>query len=396
MRALQAFRHAPTDLVANLVDKGRSLIRLRARYAVYAGTVRGGDRPISVAYFGNGANLPFVLATVFGERPAPRQAGAARIWQASAFSRSRSSSADLTVFDMPWPWEMSFPEDSRVIEIPAWIRQAVALPRDRESFYASLHRSVRGEQMRKIRKYGLMARVVHDVDEIRRFYRDMYVPHVRRRFGPDATIAPEPRVVKYAQQGALLQVLREGRVVAGSVLYRRREIVQSLWSGFAGEDLRALDGATAALFYHLAEFAFDHGCRTIDYCGSRPLLSDGVFETKRRWGGAVHDDWSLESLLLQFNDFGAGVRQLLQRCPWIARQDGSLVGKVLADASPLTGDVLEKQWLRLACPGLRALHVYAPGGIAPGARETVDRSGAPVTLFDLRQDADPLKSYCDC
>ena len=381
--------------VYELLDKTRSLLSFAGRASLYSGVVAGGDSPISVAYFGNGANLQFLIGSIFGGHCEHEDLGSIRIWQGSAFSREWSALSDLVVFDIPWPWEVTFDEASCVVEVPAWVRQSVSLPADRNAFIASLHRSVRGEQMRKIRKHGLIERITRDEKEIRDFYRTMYVPHVLRRFGPDATVVAEARMLKYAKRGALLQVFRGRQFIAGSVLSRSGDSVQSLWSGFAGEDLRALDGATSALFYYLVGFAFDHGCHTVDYCGSRPLLSDGVFEIKRRWGASVHDDWSLDSLLLQFNRFDAGVRQLLGRCPWITRQGEGLVGKVLRDGSPLTAEAVEKEYLRLACKGLDGLHLYALAGIHDDARLAVDRSDVPVRLFDLRDDDHPLKTYCD-
>jgi hypothetical protein len=90
-----------------------------------------------------------------------------------------------------------------------------------------------------------------------------------------------------------------------------------------------------------------------------------------------------------------GVRQLLRRCPWIARDEGGLVGKVLVDGSPLTGESVDSEWLRLGCEGLAGLHVYALAGIREDAWPAVDRSDVPVTLFDLGDNDNPLNAYCN-
>jgi hypothetical protein len=147
MRAFQALRHAASFL-ANLEDKSRSLVNIRTRASQHVGIVRGGGAPISMICVGNGSNLSFMLATVFGGRCESRELRSGNIWQASAFARNHREPADMIVFDLPWPWEMSFGQDQYVIEIPAWVRQAVVLPADRDVFLARLHRSVRGEQMR--------------------------------------------------------------------------------------------------------------------------------------------------------------------------------------------------------------------------------------------------------
>lgn len=382
-------------MFGDLSDKARSFASFRSRTTAHSGLAADSELPLSLRYFGNGANLAFLLQVFFGGRCESRELGTAGVWRASGFARSNAETADVVAFDVPWPWGVSFGSNRKVIEIPAWVRQAVRLPANRDDFFSSLHRSVRGEQMRKIRKHGLTCRTTHDENEIRQFYTTMYVPHVRERFGAAATVVPESRVVKLAMRGTLLQVVREGRVIAASVLYSDQQTLQSLWSGFDHAEPRLLDGATSALFYYLLDYAYAHGYRTVDYCGSRPLLSDGVFETKRRWGGTVYDDWSLETLLLQVNRLGPGVQAVLARCPWIARQDGKLIGKGLVHDVPLGAERLKSHWLRLTCPGLDGLSIHALHGVQAEARAAAVEAGVPVTLFDLKDSRDPLEAYCN-
>ena len=52
--------------VYELLDKTRSLLSFAGRASLYSGVVAGGDSPISVAYFGNGANLQFLIGAIFG------------------------------------------------------------------------------------------------------------------------------------------------------------------------------------------------------------------------------------------------------------------------------------------------------------------------------------------
>lgn len=380
-------------MFSDISDKARSLARIRGTLSEHRGSVDGG--PLSMLYFGNGSNRPFLLQLFFGGHCESRDLGAFNVWRASSCSRHRAESADLVVFDMPWPWEVDFTDDVNVVEVPAWVRQSVKLPRDKDAFLRGLHRSVRGEQLRKIRKYGLSARLTRDVADIRRFYRTMLVPYVERRFGAAAVVVPEDHAVDCARRGALLQVVHENRVIAGSVLCETNGSLQSLWTGFDTAGVKAMDGATAALFYFLIEHAFAHGITTVDYCGSRPLLSDGVFETKRRWGAAIHDDWSLESLLLRINRLTPAVECLLGRSPWITRQDGKLIGKIFVRDALQTRDDLDRKALKLASHGLDGLHIYALRGTDPSLARAVDTSGIPVTLFDLRHDDDPLTTYCD-
>jgi hypothetical protein len=58
-----------------------------------------------------------------------------------------------------------------------------------------------------------------------------------------------------------------------------------------------------------------------------------VFETKRRWGAAVYDDWSLESLLFRLERLTPGVETFLCNTPLLTRHDGKLIGKLMTRES---------------------------------------------------------------
>jgi hypothetical protein len=278
--------------------------------------------------------------------------------------------------------------------MPSWVRQAVHLGRTWEEVLEGLHRSARGEQMRKIRKNRLTAGTTTDAAAIRSFYDTMYVPHARRRFGPAATVDSGSTVLKSVRGGALLQIRKEGRVIAASVLCKAGDTLKSLYTGFASPDLRTLDGATAALYYHSLLYAFENGFRTLDYCGSRPLLNDGVYETKRRWGATVYDDWSLESLLIRLERFTPGVGAFLCASPLLTRQEDKLIGKVMTPEAPLSATALRTVVQRCVSRGMDGLNVYA----LHGAHDTAGAAAGspiPVAIHDVGSSGDPLRTYCD-
>jgi hypothetical protein len=248
--------------------------------------------------------------------------------------------------------------------------------------------------MRKIRKNGLTADTASEPAAIHSFYDTMYVPHTRRQFGPAASVASRADVLKSLRGGALLQIRKEGEVIAASVLCKAGDTLKSLYTGFALPDLRKLDGATAALYYHSLSYAFENGFKALDYCGSRPLLNDGVFETKRRWGAVVYDDWSFESLLIRFERLTPGVEAFLCDVPLLTRQDGRLIGKLMSREAPLSAAGLRSAVQRCVCRGMDGLNVYALHG-AHDAAGGAAGIPIPVVVHDLGSSRDPLRMYCD-
>jgi hypothetical protein len=346
-------------------------------------------------YVGNGTNLPFVLQALFAEHRTTGNAGGCNIWRAAAMAEAGATDADITVFDVPWPYEVNFLPQHRVIEMPSWVRQEVDLGSTWEDVLKVLHRSARGEQMRKIRKNCLTAVTTTDPAAVLSFYDTMYVPHTRRRFGPAATVDSRAGVLKSVNGGALLQIRKDDVVIAASILYKAGDTLKSLYTGFASTDLRKLDGATAAIYYHSLWYAFENGFRTLDYCGSRPLLNDGVFETKRRWGAAVYDDWSLESLLFRLERLTPGVEAFLCDTPLLTRQDGKLIGKLMTRDAPLSAAGVRSAIQRCVSRGMDGLGIYALHGTHANAASGAADSPIPVAVHDLRSSSDPLRTYCD-
>ncbi len=123
----------------------------------------------------------------------------------------------------------------------------------------------------------------------------------------------------------------EREIVAGQVLFGDRESMQLLWAGTSGGEFgQESQGVFPALYYFGVLYAFEKGYRQADYCGSRPLLSDGIFQLKRRWGGHVYDGWSRDTLFFLPIRLEQATLGFLTRHPLIARCGNDLVGKVLS------------------------------------------------------------------
>lgn len=347
-----------------------------------------------MTYIGNGTNLPFALRTVFDEYGVAEEWGTCNIWRAGAMVARRAADADMTIVDVPWPWDVDLQDDSQVIEVPAWVRQEISLADSWDGVIASLGKNVRDGQLRKIRKFGLTSVTTKEAAEADTFYDTMYVPHTRRRFGLAADIVSRDDVQACVTHGALLKILRGEEVIAACALNDTGEKLELCFIGFSEADLRKIDGASAAIYYFTLQYAFENGYRKVDYYGSRPVLNDGVFATKRRWGAAVYDDWSLEHLLFRLNSFSTGVRSFLRTNPLLTCHGDQLIARVLTDQVPLTAEEVKKTIRQFVSPGLGGLNVYATSGIERDAQDEAQNCSLPVRLFDLQDCDDPLKRYC--
>jgi hypothetical protein len=358
-----------------------------------SGPERHSGATLRSLYFGSGNNLSYVLGLLYDEYRIDEEHRHLHAWQARNWVEGYRNKVDLVTADLPWPYHQLL-AGRGLLETPAWVDQKLSLPQSWEGVLAQLRSSARGEDLRKIRKHGLQYRIVRDEDAIRRFYGDMYVPHLTNRFGSAAYIEPEWKVRYCAENGALMEILRDGEIVAGQVLFGDRESLQLLWAGTSGGEFgQQSQGVFPALYYFGVLHAFERGYHAADYCGSRPLLSDGIFQLKRRWGGHVYDGWSRDTLFFLPSHLRQANLSFLTRHPLIARSSHGLVGKVLVGAESVQpGDVARAEQV-YSTVGLWAIRLYSLQSPSPEAFDAALATPG-IELVDLSREAEPAAAYC--
>ena len=370
-----------------------SAVARHAGALIYSGLEKHSGAPLRLAYFGSGNHLAYVRDLVYRECRVEEERSGLGIWSARRELARIGANADLVVADLPWPWHLLL-RGRGLIEVPAWVNQRMSLPQQWPDVFPKLRRSARGEDMRSIRKNRLEYRLVRDEEAIRRFYEDMYVPHLTRRFGEAAYIEPEWKIRYCVEHGTLMEIRRSDELVAAQVLWGSRGSLHFLWAGATGEEYGAQTrGIFPALYYFGILHAFENGFAEVDYCGSRPVLSDGIFQLKRRWGASIYDGWSRDTLFFGPRHLDGANLEFLGRTPLIARTDGSLVGKLLCGAGPAGAEDVARAEQVCVSDGIREIRIYSLQAPLPEAIEAAQKVPG-VKIVDLSREADPVTAYC--
>jgi hypothetical protein len=362
---------------------------------VYSGAEKHSGAPLRLLYVGSGNHLAYLRDLAYRECRLESGQDGLPAWDVRKLIAAHEPDADLVVADLPWPWHRLL-RGRGYLEVPAWINQRFRLPERWADVFPRLRRSARGEDMRNIRKSRLQARLVRDEAAIRRFYEDLYVPHLKRRFGEAAYIEPEWKIRYCVESGTLMEIHREGELMAAQVLWGSRGSLHFLWSGLTREEYgRETRGAFPALYYYGIVHAFENGFAEADYCGSRPVLADGIFQLKRRWGASVHDGWSRDTLFIRPRRLSGACLELLGRSPLIVRDAGGLAGRVLCGAAPAGFADVERAVQAWASDGIREIAIFSLLPPTPGALAAA-RESLGVRIVDLSSEANPAAAYARC
>jgi hypothetical protein len=359
---------------------------------VISGAEKHSGLPLRAAYFGSGNHAAYVRDLLFRESRVESEEPGLRAWQAGGWLDSRANEVDVVVADMPWPWHRLLRGRGHV-EVPAWINQRMRLPPRWEDVLPQLRRSARGEDLRSIRKHRLTYRLVREEEAVRRFYEQMYVPHLKRRFGEAAYVEPEWKIRWCVDTGILMEILREGEPVAAQVLWGSRGALHFLWAGATGDAYGPhTRGIFPALYYYGILYAFESGFGEVDYCGTRASLGDGIFQMKRRWGAAVYDGWSRDTLFFGFRHLDGAGEALLTHNALVARSNGRLVGRMYCGAVPAAAEHVERAVQHYACTGVHEIRIYSRAKPEAAAFEAARAAGC-VEIVDLSAEPDPAAAY---
>jgi hypothetical protein len=142
--------------------------------------------------------------------------------------------------------------------------------------------------------------------------------------------------------------------------------------------------ASAALDYHLHEWAAEHGMRFLNVGHTRPFPGDGIFFNKRKWLMSLLPDGDgvLDHALRWVGAEDHG-QQVLARCPFVCGVDSGLgLLAVLPTTRPMNTEKTAKTVRGYWTEGLRVLLLVCPGGYRPGTVEGIREIHGPrVELY---------------
>ncbi|MEO8485877.1 MAG: hypothetical protein ABI585_06000 [Betaproteobacteria bacterium] len=333
------------------------------------GIAAGSGLPLSMLVAGPVARVQWLVDRAFDGVPRREALGHVPGWRLARTLRRLRATADLVVARVARRSVAPLGFDDDWLPVPDWIGMRLDGPFDLDAIARRNHSA--HDDLRRVRR-DWRAETSHRADDFVAFYRDMYVPYMRRRYRAGAFLRSARRLRRVFRHGGLLWELHRGERVAGLLFVVRRGTLDAVALGVSNGDealLRA--GAVVALYVHMIEFARTSGCHAIDWHGSRPSLADGVTQVKRKWGGTVYDrPQVLHTTLVRWDRMSPAVLAFLARTPLVFHDVDGLSALAVADGNDAAANA--KASARLRTPGLRRLVLLA------SSMPAAERAGGPV------------------
>jgi hypothetical protein len=393
--ALRAVRRQAGAFLERLWHLSASLRACRAEAAVFRGKERQSGEAVRVFYAGNRENLGFILQRLFSEYAQEGRAKKVPAVAVRRLAKEHAAEADLLFLDLELLY-CRIMSGAGFIRIPQWVRQRYRVPDSWQAVLGSFRKNTRATDLRKVRKYGFTYALTRAESDFQSFYHRMHKPYLESRYEDLVIIEPEWKFMRQCRKGELMQIVRGGQVLGGVLLHRSDKRLAYVWVGVReGLEAELMKGVFSAMYYFTLLHGYEGGFDEVDFLGTRPLVNDGLFRYKRKWGTYVADSpVPRGDILLKPLRLIPPLQRFFAANSFIARDREGLCGKVLLDRGAGTIADLEEVEKNLATPGLKAIKIYCPFGFAEDAQAWAKSSESGLELVDLAACPDPAAAFC--
>lgn len=208
------------------------------------------------------------------------------------------------------------------LRVPEWVGTRLRIPEDLEHLVRS-GGSIKRDMV-LVRRHDYQPVVKQGAQDCEYFYHAVYRPFMRNRHGEMAFLRSLEDLRRRAARGGVLWVQRDGKQVAALLYERKEEMLDLLALGTVEGNIHLeREGAIAALYYFILQWARDIGCTSLDFRGSRPSLSDGLLRYKSKWGVTLYEKAdSYYDLLVGWHQVNPVVTEFFSHTPLIFRDAG--------------------------------------------------------------------------
>jgi hypothetical protein len=172
--------------------------------------------------------------------------------------------------------------------IPEWVNFLLDVSEPIEKIRKKFHKGAK-DDLRKLKRYDYSYEISEEKYKKDFFYNNMFLPYVKK---VDTTFSVSPlyyyKIYDLLRNCIILFIKDENKYVAGGAIKinkRNNKVAQLVCMGIInGNKVYVKKSAITALLYYHILWAKDNKIEILDFGHARPLLNDGLFRYKKKWG----------------------------------------------------------------------------------------------------------------
>ncbi len=344
---------------------------------LFTGVEKDSGASLTVLFSGRLPTMHYFSRRIFSGNPRIHELGRRPLRRLQKTGRAETAQADLVLVECDAFWTSSLRRHGYMI-LPQWVFFELDISRPLPELLQRISNKSLKSNLARVKKAGFTCSVTAIDEGWRSFYRRMYLPYAKMRYGNASIVYTQRQYHRAFETGRLLMVHdREGKKIAGVLLvpWRRYLRFHSLGVLDAEPDYLA-KGVITALYYFGIMWGLRHGYRRMDFGHCRPCLDDGLFLYKKRWGMSVRRSPRVKAVIgIRALTRGPALKSLARRMEPVFLNGGRLEAVVCARHHRPLDPAEVRRLSRRHINGLDRLHLLAPGGFSREAMQAVETDG---------------------
>ena len=309
---------------------------------------------INIVFVG-GRKLPVFLSNLlFREKPTIHHQGKLFIWRIKTL-KNVYDDVDAIFVSCDQFYRRFLHQDGFFV-FPHMTNMVLDTSKSLQELVAGLSHSAQ-EDVKKILKKQFSFQIKSDMQTLKRFYDEMYLPTLKKRIGETDVFTPSLDFLRYLRElgYVLMMITSLGEEVCGVFFKKQGDALILKYAGVLQGDLDLIKkGAFSAFYYYFMVYATEQKVNKLDFGGARPLFNDGLFQNKRKWGMTISPyDFVKEIFGLRIIRESEPLKQFLIHNPFIGMNEkNELIGIVFVDTDMSISEKKEYE-KRFCIPGIK-------------------------------------------
>ncbi len=317
----------------------------------------------TIIFVGTEQSLREIRHLFFEQEANQQELGRIALWKLSAHTQQwLAEGANLVICELsrihPWP-----PRTAFTFTVPTWVQQTLTIPEPLESLISGKKFATERHRLNKAKRVGFNYRFSQSKADFDHFYYHMYLPFVKTRHGYLALVARyQDQWQRWFVRGGLVLVTQHDKPVAGLLCYIANDTCYDIERAVLEADSQLFkQGIGTIITWYAINWGHSQGAKIYDMGGSHAWRSNGVFDSKRRWGARVvrrKRIYGVWTFLAQ--NLSPSLQDHINKLGFISEIDAKFYGILLStDTAPVAETDVNKQLLAVKKQGLDGLVVIS-------------------------------------
>jgi hypothetical protein len=291
------------------------------------GKTKRSKHELSTIVFGRRETSEYFSKLVYLDEPMPEFLGRRNFSNIPSFLEDAAE--DVVIVETDWSF-LGFLRDNGFLVLPQ-INFALDITGSWETIQGRMARS-KVRRMSGVVEAGYTFEITKDLEKLRSFYHEMYLPHMYAKHGKSALPVSYLECKRLFLGGCLMLVKRGQEYAAGIILVPQGDELYEPLIAVKGNRKQMTLGSYAATYYTIV-FGMKEGYSRVNFGNAPPFMHDGLFQYKKEWGMQIRPLKGSGSQVLGMRLFGKSkaLMDFLSENPFVFVQGDSLKGVFLLD-----------------------------------------------------------------